>query len=97
MSRRLLAALTCLLLFVGAVPVSTASAQAAPVAWLRTTRDTPLWSGPTDPAQQFSILPAGSVVEVQYGDVAERRLVFYPGDGQTRQPGPAWISSADVE
>jgi D-alanyl-D-alanine carboxypeptidase len=95
--RRLLSALSCLLLVVGAVPAASASAQAAPAAWLRTTRETALWSGPTDPAVQFSLLPAGAQVEAQYGDVGARRPVFYPGDGATRQPGPAWIASADVE
>lgn len=81
------------LLAASAVPVSS---QAAPAAWLRTIRDTPLWSGPTDPAEQFSIVPAGAYLIAQFGDQGARQPVFYPGDGQTRQPGLAWIASADV-
>lgn len=91
--RRAAAILTLFVLLGATAP---AHAQAVPAAWLRTVRDTPLWSGPTDPSQQFTVLPAGSILEAQFGDTGLRRPVFYPGDGETRQPGPAWVASADV-
>jgi len=94
--RLALGALATLCVLAALAPAVPTAAQATPVAWLRTVRETPLWSGPTDPAQQFSVLPAGAYLEAQYGDVGVRRPVFYPGDGQARQPGPAWIASDDV-
>jgi D-alanyl-D-alanine carboxypeptidase len=92
--RLLLYALTALIaaLMCG---VPTAAAQDAPT-WLRTVRDTPLWSGPSDPADQFSVLPAGSFVAQSDSRLDTRVLVYYPGDGQTRVPGPAWLASADA-
>lgn len=75
---------------------SAAAAQDARSAdWLRTVRDTPLWSGPSDPAVQFTTLPLGSFVQPRAGDPMGRLLVFYPGEGP-RQAGVAWIASDDV-
>jgi D-alanyl-D-alanine carboxypeptidase len=64
--------------------------------WLRTVRDTPLWSGPTDPAVQFSTLPLGSFLAPRAGSDQGRLLVYYPGDGATRQAGLAWVAGPDV-
>ena len=63
--------------------------------WLRTVRDTPLWSGPSDPAVQFTMLPLGSFLQPKGGDL-NRLLIYYPGDGRTRQAGLAWIAADDV-
>jgi hypothetical protein len=63
--------------------------------WLRTVRDTPLWSGPTDPAVQFTDLPLGSFL-LPRGSSEDRLLVYFPGDGAARQPGLAWVRSLDV-
>ena len=35
--------------------------------WLRTVRDSPLWSGPTDPAVRFTSLPLGSFLQPRAG------------------------------
>jgi D-alanyl-D-alanine carboxypeptidase len=64
--------------------------------WLRTVRDTALWSGPSDPAIQFTTLPLGSFVQPRGGAEGGRLLVFYPGDGATRQAGAAWVAGPDV-
>jgi hypothetical protein len=63
--------------------------------WLRTVRDTPLWSGPSDPAVQFTMLPLGSFLQPKGGDL-NRLLIYYPGDGRTRQAGLAWVAADDV-
>ena len=34
--------------------------------WLRTVRDTPLWSGSSDPALQFTTLPLGSLAQAGF-------------------------------
>lgn len=89
--RRALCALVLALL----VPATGAAAQPAPT-WLQTVRDTALWSAPSEPAEQFSVLPAGSFVAQEDGRAAGRLLVYYPGDGQTRLPGRAWLAAPDV-
>jgi D-alanyl-D-alanine carboxypeptidase len=75
----------------------TARAQDARSAdWLRTVRDSGLWSGPGDPAVQFTTLPLGSFLQPRAGSDSGRLLVYYPGDGATRQAGVAWIAAQDV-
>jgi len=79
------------------VASGTARAQDARSAdWLRTVRDTPLWSGPSDPSVQFTTLPLGSFVVPRAGSDQGRLLVYYPGDGVSRQAGLAWIAGPDV-
>jgi serine-type D-Ala-D-Ala carboxypeptidase (penicillin-binding protein 5/6) len=69
----------------------------APAAdWLRTVRDTPLWSGATDPSVQFTSLPLGSFVQPRAGSDTGRLMVYYPGDGAARQAGVAWVAAQDV-
>jgi D-alanyl-D-alanine carboxypeptidase len=64
--------------------------------WLRTVKDSGLWSGPSDPAVQFTTLPLGSFLVPRAGSESGRLLVYYPGDGATRQAGVAWITAQDV-
>ncbi|HTD77638.1 MAG TPA: D-alanyl-D-alanine carboxypeptidase family protein [Chloroflexota bacterium] len=64
--------------------------------WLRTVRDSGLWSAPSDPAVQFTTLPLGSFLQPRAGSDSGRLLVYYPGDGATRQAGLAWIAAQDV-
>jgi D-alanyl-D-alanine carboxypeptidase len=64
--------------------------------WLRTVRATALWSGPTDPAVQFTTLPLGSFVQPRAGSEQGRLLVYFPGDGASRQAGVAWLAEQDV-
>jgi D-alanyl-D-alanine carboxypeptidase len=93
--RAILAA--CLALAFAAVPLVRARADDG--AWLRTVAETSLWSGPTDPAEQFTTVPPGtSVMGALPATVgrAGRTLVYYPGDGLSRQPGQAWIASSDL-
>ena len=64
--------------------------------WLRTVRDTPLWSGAADPSVQFSMLPLGSFLQPRAGSDSGRLMVYYPGDGAARQAGLAWVAAQDV-
>jgi D-alanyl-D-alanine carboxypeptidase len=77
--------------------VPTVHAQDARTAdWLRTVRDTALWSSPSDPAVQFTTLPLGSFLQPRGGGEGGRLLVYYPGDGVTRQAGVAWVAGLDL-
>ena len=64
--------------------------------WLRTVHDSALWSGPSDPAVQFTTLPLGSFLQPRGGSDSGRLLVYYPGDGATRQAGIAWVAAEDL-
>jgi len=71
--------------------------DARAASWLRTVRDTALWSGATDPAVQFTQLPLGSFLQPHAGSDSGRLLVYSPGDpDQGRQPGLAWVAAQDV-
>src|SRR5215216_2944610 len=92
MLRLLLGCLASLLLVTPAAPARAQSATP----WLQTVRETPLWSDPGERAEQFTTLPPGSFALLQ-ANGAPRSLVYYPGDGESRQPGAAWISSQDIQ
>src|SRR5262249_19275244 len=62
----------------------------------RTVRDTPLWSGASDPSVQFTLLPLGSFLQPRAGSDSGRLMVYFPGDGAARQPGVAWVAAQDV-
>jgi hypothetical protein len=65
-------------------------------AWVQTRQSAVLWSGPDRQAVAFTRLPAWTFLKV--GGVQNDRLrVEYAGDGQSRQPGPGWISLSDVQ
>ena len=64
--------------------------------WLRTVRDTALWSGADASAVQFTMLPLGSFLQPRAGSDTGRLMVYYPGDGSTRQAGVAWVVAQDV-
>jgi serine-type D-Ala-D-Ala carboxypeptidase (penicillin-binding protein 5/6) len=93
--RRLVA---LVLILAASVIAPTAHAQADPrsAEWLRTVRDTPLWSGAADPSVQFTTLPLGSFLQPRAGSDSGRLMVYYPGDGQSRQAGLAWVAAPDV-
>lgn len=63
--------------------------------WVQSVRPTALQAGPTDDAVRFNLLPP-----LSYLKVLEARpgwlLVVYGGDGDTLQPGTAWVRAADV-
>jgi D-alanyl-D-alanine carboxypeptidase len=74
-----------------------AQAQDAHAAdWLRTVRDTGLWSGADASAVEFTMLPLGSFLQPRAGSDSGRLMVYYPGDGVSRQSGVAWIAAQDV-
>jgi hypothetical protein len=74
-----------------------AHAQAGQSAdWLRTVRDTPLWSGADAASIQFTTLPLGSFLQPRAGSDTGRLMVYYPGDGSARQAGVAWVAAQDV-
>jgi D-alanyl-D-alanine carboxypeptidase len=45
---------------------------------------------------QFTSLPLGSFLQPRAGSELGRLLVYYPGDGATRQSGVAWVAALDV-
>jgi Peptidase_C39 like family len=62
--------------------------------WVTNTRETGLWSGPSD-GTLYSKLPTGEifrVLDLQAG----RFRVFYPGDRAQRAPGEAWVDRTDL-
>jgi hypothetical protein len=95
--RRLALRLLPLLLAAWACVVPAVQAQDARAAdWLRTVRDTPLWSGADAASVQFTTLPLGSFLQPRAGSDTGRLMVYYPGDGGTRQAGIAWVAAQDV-
>jgi D-alanyl-D-alanine carboxypeptidase len=93
MLRRLLP--LCLAVWLVAAPGAHAQ-DARSADWLRTVRETPLWSGADAAAVQFTHLPLGSFLQPRAGSDTGRLLVYYPGDSGTRQAGMAWVSAQDV-
>jgi hypothetical protein len=78
-----------------AVPAAHAQ-DARSAEWLRSVRDTPLWSGADAASVQFTTLPLGSFLQPRAGSDTGRLMVYYPGDGGTRQAGVAWVAGQDV-
>jgi D-alanyl-D-alanine carboxypeptidase len=65
--------------------------------WLRTVRDTPLWSGPDPSATTFAVLSAGNGFVKPLGQFADTRVqVYFPGDDRT-PAAQAWVDTANVE
>jgi hypothetical protein len=94
---RVILAIACLALIWAASAAPLAYAQDPRSAdWLRTVRDTPLWSGASDPSVQFTLLPLGSFLQPRAGSDTGRLMVYYPGDGAARQAGVAWVAMQDV-
>jgi len=78
-------------------PAAQAQSDPRSADWLRTVRDTPLWSGAADPSVQFTLLPLGSFLQPRAGSDSGRLLVYFPGDPvQGRQAGLAWVATQDV-
>jgi D-alanyl-D-alanine carboxypeptidase len=85
----------CLGLWLVAVPAAQAR-DARSADWLRTVRDTPLWSGSDAASVQFTTLPLGSFLQPRAGSDTGRLMVYFPGDGTSRQAGLAWVAAQDV-
>ncbi len=64
--------------------------------WLRTTHETPLWSGPDAQAVAFTSLPEDSFLRPLGPYLSGRLSVYYPGDGGTRAAGQAWVDAQNV-
>ena len=84
----------CVLVCLAAAPAAHAQ-DARSADWLRTVRDTALWSGQDASAVQFTTLALGSFLQPRAGSDTGRLLVYYPGD-PTHQAGVAWVAAADV-
>ena len=69
----------------------------SPPRWLTNPRESPLYAGPEPTAPSYTRLPPWSIVEAMGQDQADRGLVRYAGDGNTRQPGLAWARRADLD
>lgn len=69
-----------------------------PGRWVQTHRSSALWSGPDDRAQRFSDIAVGVSLRIVEDAAAEADylLVEYYGDGESREPGAAWVPAADV-
>jgi hypothetical protein len=65
--------------------------------WLTNRRATPLYAGPEADSPTYTRLPAWSMLEALDRDEADRTLVGYAGDGDSRQPGQAWVRRTDLE
>ena len=89
------AAFLAIALLVTLVPAARAQ-DARSADWLRTVRETSLWSGPADPSVRFTTLPLGSFLLPRAGSDQGRLLVYYPGDSLTRQAGVAWVAAQDI-
>ena len=63
--------------------------------WLRNHRETDLHAGPSDDSAKFNTLPQWTLLK-QMETRGDWTLVYYSGDGATRQPGPGWVHTADV-
>jgi len=63
--------------------------------WLRSVRETGLWSAP-EAGSTFTQAPSGAVFRT-LDRQAGRWRVFYPGDEEVRAPGEAWVDAADVK
>ncbi|MBV9329291.1 MAG: D-alanyl-D-alanine carboxypeptidase [Chloroflexi bacterium] len=85
----------CVAVWMAATPAAQAR-DARSADWLRTVRDTPLWSGSDAASVQFTLLPLGSFLQPRAGSDTGRLLVYYPGDGGSRQAGLAWVAGQDV-
>jgi hypothetical protein len=78
-----------------ATPVTQVTAEPASP-WLKTLRETALWSGSDEQAKDFVKIPADTTVRVV--EVAGKRtFVYFGGDGKTIRPGEVWIDSADLK
>ncbi|MBV9603199.1 MAG: D-alanyl-D-alanine carboxypeptidase [Chloroflexi bacterium] len=85
----------CVAVWMAAAPAAQGR-DARSADWLRTVRDTPLWSGSDAASVQFTLLPLGSFLQPRAGSDTGRLLVYYPGDGGSRQAGLAWVAGQDV-
>jgi D-alanyl-D-alanine carboxypeptidase len=67
--------------------------------WLRTIRDTRLWSGSGAAAPALDSLPANTAFYLKpLGTFSDGRLdVYFPGDGDSRPPAQAWVDATAVE
>ena len=64
--------------------------------WLTNPRETSLYAGPEPDAPIYTRLPAWSILEGLDQEEADRALVRYAGDGDTRQAGQAWVRRSDL-
>jgi D-alanyl-D-alanine carboxypeptidase len=87
--------LACAIALLALAPAADAQDSHA-ADWLRTVRETPLWSGPADPSVRFTLLPLGSFLQPRAGSDSGRLMVYFPGDGATHQAGVAWVAAQDV-
>jgi D-alanyl-D-alanine carboxypeptidase len=67
-------------------------------AWVRATRDVPLWSAPEPDASPLTDLPVTEAFLRPLGGFVDGRLeVYFPGDGKQRTAARAWVDATAVE
>src|ERR1051326_2265668 len=96
MPRLARAVVVMVVMAIAVAPVVQAQTDARSADWLRTVRDTPLWSGADDPSVQFTLLPLGSFLQPRAGSDAGRLLRYFRGaPANGRHPGLAWVAAQD--
>ena len=75
-------------------PASSQSDSPAP-AWVRTTKETGLWSGPDDRATEFGKVRSGTTLQVLEPGT-RRAFVYFAGDTHHRPAGEVWVDRADL-
>jgi Peptidase_C39 like family len=63
--------------------------------WMKNHAETPLRSGPSEDSVVFTQVPQWSTLR-QIESRPGWLLVYYSGDGETREPGPGWVKASDV-
>ncbi len=77
-------------------PVPIAGAASAPAAWMRTTRETGMWSGPDGAAKEFAKIAKGMVIQA-IETKGGRTFAYFGGDGKTQRPGEIWVENQSLE
>ena len=76
-------------------PTDVASAIEPAAAWVKTNRETPLWSGWDAQAKQFSTVANDTtlqVIEVR----GSRAYVYFPGDRKGHPAGNVWVDRTSL-
>jgi hypothetical protein len=75
--------------------VEAAPALDATTVWAKTNKDTGIWSGWDDKAQEFARV--GKDIAVNVLELRDKRVyVYFPGDSRGHKPGEVWIDRADL-
>lgn len=77
-------------------PAAAPSPSEPTTPWMRTARETGLWSSWDEAAQEFVKIPPGVVLRA-LDRQATRTFVHFGGDNERRQAGEVWVETTDLE